>query len=468
MNPSDDPTDGRILDQLMVRAVAAETTAWRPEVALVEVAEALLEHDAEIVSIAAEESGFGTELIRGELGRTAAQLRQFAAAAADRTEWDELFTPADTTTGTMSMWRTALPVGVVVVFTASNFPLAFGAVGTDTGAALAAGCPVVVKPHPLHPATDALVVSIARDALASGGWAPERLLLATGSTVAVGQSLVRHPLVSAVSFTGSYAGGRALMDLVAARPQPIPVYAEMSSSNPVLLSSAAMTERFDELAVGAAQSLTTRHGQLCTKPGLFFIPGPDRALTFASALADAASAVLAVPLLSPGMSATYKAATDTARRLTASVHPADEPHDVDDDTVVPTVALVPMADFAQERFWRSEHFGPFAVVVACADEAEALSAIEGLDGSLVSTLQVGANEGDLAIAAARRMARRSGRVVLDGWPTGVPVARATVHAGPFPSANTGLSAVGASAIRRYLRPVTFQGFDSPLPPDEDR
>ncbi len=355
-------------------------------------------------------------------------------------------------------------LGPVAVFAASNFPLAFSVAGGDTASALAAGCPVVLKAHSAHPGTSELVGRAVVKAVELCGLPAGVFSLLTGSGNGIGQELVRHPAIKAVGFTGSRSGGVALMAVAAARPVPIPVYAEMSSINPVFLMPRALAARAEEIAAGFAGSLVLGVGQMCTNPGLVIgVGGPDLD-RFANAAAQALAGGVACAMLSPGIAGSFQ------RGITQLAEHAD----------VKTLALAPQSEgkgapalfvasgaaFLSQHALSEEVFGPASLLVACKDIAELHQVAESLEGQLTATLQLDDGDLDLAHALLPVLERKAGRILANGFPTGVEVCSAMVHGGPFPSTSDGRStSVGTGAIVRFLRPVSYQNLSQALLPE---
>lgn len=442
------------LDLALERAVAAlaelddRGAAGRAEL-LAEIAAELEAAGEEIVSYAIEETSLTEQRLRGELERTCLQLRSYGEAAAAA----ELPVAAAAPPGLV---RDSVAVGVVAVFGAGNFPLAFGALGTDTAAALAAGCPVVVKGHPGHPRTSARCVEAA--AVALGRHRLDHALGLVQGAVEVGLALVAHPSVAAVAFTGSAVAGRALIDAAAARPDPIPVYAEMGSVNPILVTSRAAGARGEEIGAELAASVLGSAGQLCTKPGVLLIPtGPEGDGVLATMAAGIAGGE-PQRLLNEAIAARLEArvgdlAAIAGIRAVARGPGAAALFELDADD--PAAAAAAVAE---------EAFGPVAVAVRYAERGQALAVLGGLGGQLTVTIHGVPEDGaDLApvLAAARRQA---GRIVWNGVPTGVAVAPAMHHGGPWPASNSLLGSVGPEALWRFRRPLAWQGFPPEIGP----
>jgi NADP-dependent aldehyde dehydrogenase len=422
----------------------------------------------ELIVRAMAETGLPRARLEGERGRTMNQLKLFAELLREGSWQDARI---DTALPTRTPPRPDLRlrfvgVGPVAVFGASNFPLAFSVAGGDTAAALAAGCPVVVKAHSAHPGTSELVGRAVVEAVRQSGLPAGVFALLTGSGHGIGDTLVRHPAIQAVGFTGSRSGGTALMAAAAARPQPIPVYAEMSSINPVVLLPGALKARGADIASGFAASLTMGVGQFCTNPGLVLGLAGDDFDRFATAAAEALKPVPAATMLTPGIAGAYQRGEDQLAGQPAV------------DTLLrgqsagcqgaPSLFKTTGAAFLANHAMQSEIFGPASLLIACKDLAELLAVIEGLEGQLTATLQL-QDDDESDIAAARTLMpaleRKVGRILANGFPTGVEVSTAMVHGGPFPATSDGRSSsVGTAAIQRFLRPVCYQNLPRALLP----
>jgi len=406
----------------------------------------------------------------GEVSRTSGQLRLFATVV-EEGSWVEarLDTPLPERKplprpGLRSMLR---PLGPVAVFGASNFPLAFSAAGGDTASALAAGCPVIVKAHSAHPGTSELVASVIQQAIADE-WLPEGVFsLIFGSGVEAGATLVKHPLIQAVTFTGSLGGGRALMDMAAARPRPIPCFTEMSSGNPVFILPGALSSGAETLAQGLFNSFTLGAGQFCTKPGIVLVPQQPETACFLARLSDLVAAAQPYTLLTPAISRDYaRAATHRASQATlAAQAPAAEAA-----PACPANAQLfssSLEQFLSQPELSEEIFGPDTLLVRCDSPDEYLRAARALDGHLTATL-LGSDED---LAAHRELIavleQKAGRIIFNGFPTGVEVSHAMVHGGPYPATSDArFTSVGTRSIYRFARPVCFQNFPDALVPDE--
>lgn len=419
--------------------------------ALEAVADALDAETVRLVEIADGETALGSVRLTGEVARTTGQLRMFAAQVRTGSHLGVVLSPAGP--GRPDVRRTRQAIGPVAVFSASNFPFAFSVAGGDTASALAAGCPVVVKAHEAHPHTSLAVAELLRRTLPDGVFA-----LVTGR--AAGTALVRHPGIRAVGFTGSLAGGRALFDLAARRPDPIPFYGELGSVNPVVVLPGAAAEA---VAEGYAASLTLGAGQFCTNPGLLFVPDDARLLDL---LADAVAGTSGGPLLSPGIHRSYvdHLAAGPARVLATGA--AGE----GTWSVTPVVYATDAADFtSRAESLTEESFGPSGIVVTYRDLDDLRPALEALPGSLTGSVHAGASDDDAATEVAAILRTRVGRLVYNGWPTGVAVCWAMHHGGPWPASTASAhTSVGTAAIDRWLVPIAYQDWPERLLPAELR
>ena len=431
-------------------------------------ADALLAHTDELVGIAHRETHLGAARLSGEVVRTATQLRFFADVIEEGSYLEATVDRPDPTLlpPRPDLRRILRPLGAVAVFAASNFPFAFSVLGNDTASALAAGCPVVVKAHPGHPGLSRRVADIARAALAEAGGPADALVLVEG--LDAGRALVQHPLVRAVGFTGSTRGGRALFDLACRRPDPIPFYGELGSVNPVVVTPAALAEHGAALPAGLAASFTRDGGQYCTKPGLVFVPA-EGAETFERALTAAVASAPGQRLLTAGIADAF-AATGAALAARDDVAVRGVARGAEDGTA-PIVAAVEASAFvADPETFQEEHFGPLTLLVRYRDRAELACALALLEGSLTGALWHGSEEDPAMLdATTAALARVAGRVLYNGWPTGVAIAWAQHHGGPWPASTASVhTSVGATAIRRFLTPLTYQDAPASVLPAELR
>lgn len=424
-----------------------------------------------LVERASAETGLPRARIEGERARTVGQLRLFAEVVR-RGEWLDLridhALPERKPLPRADLRLRNIPLGPVAVFGASNFPLAFSVAGGDTASALAAGCPVVVKGHPAHPGTGELVGRAVQAAVAEAGL-PEGVFSLLLGEIETGTSLVSHPFIKAVGFTGSRGGGVALGRLAASRPEPIPVYAEMSSINPVYLLPAALQARADALGREFIASLTMGAGQFCTNPGLVFgVEGADLD-RFIDTAATALKVCEPQAMLTPGIHKAYEAGVQAL-----SEHNRVETlarGRVGQGIAQGTGALfaTDAQSFITDERLGHEVFGSSSLVVRCPDVDTLVSLSERLEGQLTATLHMEPADAGLARRLIPVLERKAGRILANGWPTGVEVGHAMVHGGPFPAtSDSRTTSVGSLAIRRFLRPVCYQNLSPDLLPEELR
>ncbi|MGE7390256.1 aldehyde dehydrogenase (NADP(+)) [Streptomyces sp. NPDC004126] len=425
-----------------------------------------------VVEAADAETALGSARLTGELARTTGQLRAFADVVEEGSHLDIRIDRADPSLSPPrpELRRYKVPLGVVAVYAASNFPLAFSVPGGDTASALAAGCPVVVKAHPDHPATSELCASLLRRAAVECGLPAELVTVLHGFDAGV--ELVRHPLVSAAGFTGSIRGGRALFDAAAARPVPIPFHGELGSLNPVVVTPAAAAERAEEIGSGLAGSVTLGVGQFCVKPGLVLVPGGPDGDRLTGALAKSLGESGPGVLLDHRMRENFLAGVRERAALPGVTAPV-APGPGGEHAVGAGFLSVPAAALLEDGahgVLLEECFGPVTVVVRYADQDEAAAVLDRLGGNLSATLQLSRAETEGAPGPAAALIAQvtglAGRIVVNGWPTGVAVAPAQHHGGPYPAATSHSTSVGGTAIERWLRPVAYQSVpDALLPPE---
>ncbi|TDQ06642.1 aldehyde dehydrogenase (NADP(+)) [Pedobacter metabolipauper] len=425
----------------------------------------------DLVIRAAAESGLPVGRLQGEVGRTTGQLRMFASQAEegswvhaiiDRAQPDRQPLPRS------DIRRMLVPVGPVVVFGASNFPLAFSVAGGDTASALAAGCPVIVKAHPAHPGTSALVGQAIGRAVKRTGLHEGVFSILFDSGYQIGAALVAHPAIKAVTFTGSFKGGMALVQIAQQRKEPIPVFAEMGSINPVFLLPAALESRAVKMADMYAGSITLGAGQFCTNPGLLLAIQSPALDVFVKQLKTAIAEVLSATMLTPGICANFNTRSDEALvekgvlLLGSSVKLRP---DVSNQALA-RVAVVHALDFINNPRLREEVFGPYSLLVV-ADDTKQLDAVAAvLDGQLTITVMAEKTELKDHADLIRTLSDKAGRLILNGVPTGVEVCAAMQHGGPFPATNDSrFTSVGATAVLRFVRPMAWQDWDNALLPD---
>jgi 2,5-dioxopentanoate dehydrogenase len=417
------------------------------------------------------ETGLPAGRVNGERGRTSGQLRMFAALLEDGSWVDARIDTAQPDRQPLpkpDVRSLLIPIGPVAVFCAGNFPLAYSVAGGDTASALAAGCPVIVLAHSGHPGTAEMVGTVVLEAARATGMPEGVFSLLYGAGHETGQSLVKHPAMRAVGFTGSRRGGRALMDLAAARPDPIPVYAEMSSVNPVFLLPGAVSERGAALATGLHASITTGAGQFCTKPGLIFAIDDTATKGMLDQLAVLLGETAPAPMLNEGIAANYLVCRDRIASVAGVESTASGPVEPAPFCPAPTMLMqTDAATFLANQGLQDEVFGPAALVVLCPDHAGLLACALVLEGQLTGVIHASDGEWDSAWELCEVVRRFSGRLVANGYPTGVEVCHAMVHGGPWPSTSDGRgTSVGSMAITRFCRAACWQQWpDRLLPPE---
>lgn len=419
-----------------------------------------------IVERVMAETGLPEVRCRGELGRTTGQLRLFARVVQDGAYLDARIDPAlpERTPPRSDIRLVHQPLGPVVVFGASNFPLAFSVAGGDTASALAAGCPVIVKAHHAHPGTSELAGRAIQKAVKDAGLPEGVFSLLFGDGREIGTALVADARVQAVGFTGSRQGGLALMGVAQRRKQPIPVYAEMSSINPVLLLPGALTERAGAIGTAFAASVTLGAGQFCTNPGLLLaIDGP--ALDeFVGAAHAALSTTAGATMLTPGIHSAYCAGVE-ALAANPGVTRVVSGSSVEGIVAQPNLFETNADTFLSDPSLTEEVFGATALLVRCRDADQLRAVVDGLEGQLTAAVHMAESDLDLARQLMPRLEQKAGRILFNGFGTGVEVCDAMVHGGPYPSTSDGRStSVGSLAIMRFVRPVCYQDAPSALLP----
>ncbi len=447
---------------------AAETRA-----ALLEkIAEEILVLGDALLERAHVETGLPLARLTGERGRTVGQLRLFAEIVREGSWCDariDTALPDRQPLPRPDLRRMLAPLGPVVVFGSSNFPLAFSVAGGDTASALAAGNPVIVKAHRAHPGTSEMVATAVTRAVEACGLPGGVFSLLHGSGAEIGIALVRHPLTRAAGFTGSRTAGRALFDAAAARPDPIPVFAEMSSLNPLFLLPGALRERTPQLVEGLKNSVTMGVGQFCTKPGLVFGIGGGEFSQFAEQFAASMRSAAPGTMLSPGICRAFHNGLEAMERVPGVIALAmsDIPPDATRTHGEPVVFATDAENFLQQPALHEEVFGPYTLLVNAPDFPELVRLARRLEGQLTATIHGTvedlANAGDLLAA----LQRKAGRIVINGFPTGVEVSPAMHHGGPYPATtDERFTSVGTAAIQRFARPICLQSMPaSALPPE---
>ena len=434
------------------------------------IADEILALDDILVQMYCSESGLPEGRAKGERGRTVGQLRAFAALVEEGSWVDATIDTAIPDRQPMpkvDLRKMMVPLGPVVVFGASNFPLAFSTAGGDTAAALAAGCPVIVKSHPMHAGTGELVASAIIRAAGKTDMPNGVFSNLNSSGIEVGQQLVQHPQVKAVGFTGSIKGGRALFDLAAQREEPIPVFAEMGSINPVVLLPEALENRTAELAKTYAGSITVGSGQFCTNPGLLLGIKGDSLTGFVDTLSEEIIKVEPSCMLHPNIIGAYEKNKQSAIDQSGLVVAADYGSDVAVNHARQAVVIVEGIHFLENTRLHQEVFGPFSMVVQCKDAAELRQIISNLEGQLTGTIISDNDEIEKYPMVIAAMQNRVGRIIFNGVPTGVEVCPSMQHGGPYPaSTDSRFTAVGTQSIKRWVRPFSFQDWPDGLLPNE--
>jgi alpha-ketoglutaric semialdehyde dehydrogenase len=427
---------------------------------------------SEVIDRAGQETALPQARLQGETARTCGQLRLFATVVEEGSWVGARIDHADPDRKPLpkpdlrSMLR---PLGPVVVFGASNFPLAFSVAGGDTASALAAGNPVIVKAHAAHPGTSELVGRAVRESVRECGLPEGVFSLLFGAGARVGAALVKHPLVKAGGFTGSRSAGRTLMDIAASRPEPIPFYAEMSSTNPVFILPGALRERGESIAAGLHSSFTMGAGQFCTKPGMVFLADGEDEAPFRNKLRELVEASAEFRLLTASIRSSYQSAVANRKSggIASIAAEAPQPLPSGGFAVGSILFEIDSASFLKNPGLDAEIFGPTTLLVRNTKSDEMQEIARNLEGHLTATIH--GTDRDLREFAEliSILERKVGRLVFNGFPTGVEVSHAMVHGGPYPSTSDGRStSVGSQAISRFTRAVCYQGFPDHALPDE--
>ena len=422
----------------------------------------------ELITTYCKESGLPDGRARGERGRTMGQLRAFAALLKEGSWVEAVIEKGQPDREPMpkaDIRKMLFPLGPVVVFGASNFPLAFSTAGGDTASALAAGCPVIVKSHPMHSGTGELVSSAIIKAAQKTGMPNGVFSNLNSRGFGVGQQLVKHPKVKAVGFTGSIHGGTALFKLANERDEPIPVFAEMGSINPMIILPSALEVDGDTWATKYASSINLGAGQFCTNPGLVLGIKGDQLDAFSKTLSQEILKLEPTAMLHPNIYAKYNEGKNELSGQDGVTVIADYIKETSANVARPTILKVSGAKFLMNTKLHKEVFGPFSVIVSCEDMAQLEEILNNLEGQLTGTIL--GNEKDLATydSVVDALQSRVGRILFNGVPTGVEVCSSMVHGGPFPaSTDARFTSVGTSAIKRWVRPVSFQDWPNKFLP----
>ncbi|MGH8936450.1 MAG: aldehyde dehydrogenase (NADP(+)) [Acidimicrobiia bacterium] len=427
-------------------------------------------HRGEVVSTADQETRLGESRLEGELTRTTLQILAFADYVEEGSYVEAIIDLPDPKARPIprpDLRRMLVPLGPVAVFGAGNFPLAFGVPGGDTASALAARCPVVAKAHPSHPGTSELTARIISAAVAEVGAPAGTFSLVQGQGPEVGRALVLSPHIKAVGFTGSHTVGRALHELGATRPEPIPVYAEMGSINPVFVTQGALRARAEQISEGFVASMTLGSGQFCTKPGLVFVPDDETGDLFIERTAGLLSQMELGPMLNERLRGALREKLARTTRLEGVAvafqgRPSEEPG----FGCAPTLLAIDCESFLAQPELLEEHFGPVSIVVRCPTK-RMQEAAEHLPGSLTVTVHAQPEETDRVRVLQQALVGQAGRLIWNGFPTGVAVTAAMQHGGPYPATvHREHTSVGLMSIRRFLRPVSYQDTPQSLLPPE--
>lgn len=426
----------------------------------------------EIVERAMAETGLPSARLTGEVGRTAGQLRLFAEVVREGNYHGVRIDPAmpeRSPAPRLDIRQRRVPVGPVLVFGASNFPLAFSVAGGDTAAALAAGCPVIVKAHNAHPGTGELVGQAITEAAAESGMPAGVFSLVYGAGAEIGQQLASDPAISAIGFTGSRSGGLSLGATAASREVPIPVYAEMSSINPVIvldgvLGSASVGAQ--ELAKQFVVSLTGSSGQLCTAPGLIFVPAGEEGDAFVASVRAELEGKAGQTMLTPGIADAFAKGVSALNKQPAVTTVARGVTGESENAPAPVVFSADLAELRSNPVLSNEVFGSASVIIRYSDVASLAEALDELEGQLTVTVHAADSDAATADILLPVLEDLAGRILFNGWPTGVEVGHAMVHGGPFPATSApATTSVGSLAIERFLRPVAYQSIPAAVLPE---
>lgn len=422
---------------------------------------------AMVTEVGCQETGLPKARLDGERGRTTGQLRLFADHIEKGDYLDkrhDAALPERAPLPRPDLKMIQRPIGPVAVFGASNFPLAFSTAGGDTAAALAAGCPVIVKGHPAHPGTGELIAQAIARAMNSTQQHPGVFSFIQGHSHTVGTDLVQHPLIRAVGFTGSLAAGRALFDLCMQRPEPIPFFGELGSINPMFCLPHAMRSRAGDIGAGWAASLTMGAGQFCTNPGIAVMLRGDSAADFTKSAVAALQDVAKQGMLTTGIAQAYRDGIDYIAASSGVEHIFAS--NSQGRSGAPNLFKVSQSNWLANSALQTEVFGPSGIIVEADDMGQVMEIARALEGQLTCTLHMDKDDHDASRNLLPILERKAGRLLVNGFPTGVEVADTMVHGGPYPaSTNFGATSVGTLAIRRFLRPVCYQNIPLDLLPE---
>ncbi|ATZ64482.1 aldehyde dehydrogenase (NADP(+)) [Acinetobacter bereziniae] len=421
-----------------------------------------------ITEIATQETGLPIARLQGERGRTVGQLRLFAAHILKKDFLDrrhDVALPERQPLPRPELRLVQRPIGPVVVFGASNFPLAFSTAGGDTASALAAGCPVIVKGHEAHPGTGEIIAEAIHHAVQKCGLHQGVFNFVQGGTYEIGQALVQHPLIKAVGFTGSLRGGRALFDLCVTRPEPIPFFGELGSINPMFILPSAIENHGEDIAKAWADSLTLGAGQFCTNPGVVVLIEGELTQLFIQTATTMLSSIKSQIMLSKHIAACYHTAVKRfaeTQGLSQCLIASEEIRQAS-----PSMFTTTGQEWLKNIDLAEEVFGPLGLIVVVKNEQEMMEIAKSLQGQITCTIHLDEKDKSLAKMLLPVLERKAGRILVNGMPTGVEVCDAMVHGGPYPaSTNSGATSVGTMAIRRFLRPVSYQNIPEDMLPND--
>ncbi|MEN3324468.1 aldehyde dehydrogenase (NADP(+)) [Mariniflexile soesokkakense] len=433
------------------------------------IADEILALDQELIDAYTTESGLPEGRAIGERGRTIMQLKSFADLVSKENWKNNSFDEAIPERQPLpkdDLRKTVIPLGPVVVFGASNFPLAFSTAGGDTASALAAGCPVILKAHEMHSGTSELVASAIIKAAEKTSMPNGVFSQLSGRGPVVGSALVNHPKVKAVGFTGSIGAGRAIFNLASMREEPIPVYAEMGSINPVVITPRAIDVRGEAIATNYASSITVGTGQFCTNPGLLITIEGDKTDDFIQDLAKKTVAIEPQCMLHPNIKAGFEKNGEIVSSQKGVKTVAKMEGEIKNNFAASQIVTVSGVDFLANAKIHQEVFGPFSLVVKSKDEAQLIEVIEALEGQLTGTIIAEKEDVENLIDIVDALSNRVGRIIFNGVPTGVEVCPSMHHGGPYPaSSDSKFTSVGVDAIYRWVRPVSYQSFPTELLPE---
>lgn len=421
----------------------------------------------EIIKTAMSETNLPEERLINERNRTVFQLRQYGAACAEGSWLDVRIDTQDKELHRPDLRKTKIPLGPVVVFGSSNFPFAYSTAGGDTACALAAGCPVIVKAHPAHPKTSQMVATIITEAAQSLQLPNCIFTHLFGADYNISKALVMHPLTKAVGFTGSFTGGKQLFDWAGEREEPIPVFAEMGSTNPVFLLPQKMKAEAKTIAHQLSASMTVGVGQFCTNPGLIIAIENDSLTSFNQTMKEAIQKVAPQKMLHSGIAKAFDAKSKEALHQTGVSVMAESKVENNIHEGRPVVATVSAQDFISNPYLREEVFGPFSLIIRCRDEQDMLAVASAMKGQLTASVMGTTEEIQQQSRLMSTIKNICGRLIFNGVPTGVAVCNAMQHGGPFPATtDSRFTSVGPDGISRFVRPVAYQNCPDELLPDE--